>query len=113
GPASSKGKGRARPQDILTIHTPHPAALFRLTFLVTAVTKRDPTVPALNVNVKNDAKEKPAQDPKRRKFAREGVAVADKAPPVQCALLTFCRDPGLTNDSPQLALARRLRMLVH
>ncbi|KAH7093885.1 hypothetical protein BKA62DRAFT_54987 [Auriculariales sp. MPI-PUGE-AT-0066] len=115
GPAStglSKGHARSQSQDVLTVHTPHPAALFRLTFLVTAATKRDPTVPALNMNVNDDSKEKPSQDPKRRTFAREGLAVADKAPPVQFGPCTSLTDARALNDSMSRMRAQLLLELL-
>jgi len=69
----------------LTIQSTHPAALFRLTFLTTAASKRDPVLPTLSGR---ELCSKPVvSEPKRRTFAREGLSVAERAGAVDCEFL--------------------------
>jgi len=71
----------------VTVQSTHPTVLFRLTFLATAASKRDPVLPASNGRDSNGVV--PASEPKRRTFAREGLAVADKPIIVDCEFLPY------------------------
>ncbi|KZV93559.1 hypothetical protein EXIGLDRAFT_717023 [Exidia glandulosa HHB12029] len=59
-------------KDFVVVRSTHPAALFRLTFLLSSVSKRDP------LSLGAPAAEGLKGEPKKRTFAREGLALAER-----------------------------------